>query len=170
MGGDVGRFEGAQGLVGGDLLALALPAGRAHQAGGSQLQGVEHESGTLGVDAVVGQGVEYQGERKLHGVHVFEHGKLKTAGFAATAGLRCLHTAGAEVEVEVAEVLAAQGGRITVDAIFFEMVTGSVGHICLLKTAGPLAFSSQLSAVSHQSVDTGCGYSRSKVEQRPSGG
>jgi hypothetical protein len=102
----------------------------------------------------------------LHGVHVFENRKMNATGFSTTAGLGGLHAAGADGEVEVTEVLAAKGGRVTVNAIFFEMVTGSAGHGCLLKAAGPLAFSSQLSAVSHQSIGTGRRYAFGKVEQR----
>jgi len=38
------------------------------------------------VDSVVGEGVEHLHERRLYGVQVFEHGKLKAASFAASQG------------------------------------------------------------------------------------
>ena len=128
LGGDVGHFEGTHRLGEVDLLALAFPTGSGVQVGGSLLQGVEHKGSALVIDAVVGQGVEHQHERVLHGMHVFEHGKLNAAGFAATPGLGHLHAAGANVEVEITETLAVQGGRIAVNAIFLEMVASRVGH------------------------------------------
>jgi hypothetical protein len=35
---------------------------------------------------------------------------------------------GAGVEVEITEVVVVKGGRAAKDAIFFQMVTGTVGH------------------------------------------
>ena len=143
--GDVRSLDGTQGLGVLDLLTFASPSGCADQVGGSPLQGVEHEPSALVVDAIVGEGVEHLHERVLHGVHVFEDGKVDAAGFAATAGLGRLHAAGANVEVEVTEALAAKGGRVAVDAIFLEMVTGRVGRKASEKPATPVAFSYQLS-------------------------
>jgi len=57
-------------------------------------------------------------------VHVFEHRELNAAALTLEAGAGRLQAAGTGVEVEVTEVLAAQGGRIAVDAIFLGMVTG----------------------------------------------
>jgi len=67
--------------------------------------------------------------------------------------------------MEVAEFLTAKGGRAAGGAIFFEMVTSTDDHKNLLTV------SSQPSAISckPRRVDAGCGYSRSKVEQRSSG-
>jgi hypothetical protein len=127
-------FEGAEGFVGLDLGTLALPAGSGPEAGSSLLQGVEKQSGAPVIDAVVGEGVDYLLNASLHGVHVVENGHLETAGIVAvqTSASR-LYTAGAGVQVEVAITLVAKSGRTAVDAIFHEMVAGTVGHESLLK-------------------------------------
>jgi len=148
--GDVGRFEGAEGLAALDLLALAFPPRRAVQVGGGLLQGIEHKAGALVVDAVVGEGVEHLHERSLHSMHVFEHGELNAAGLALEAGTGRLQAAGASLEVEVTEILATKSGRIAVDAIFLEMVAGRVGHKAsswLALRFSRLAFGSSLKAV-----------------------
>ena len=106
-------------------MAVFSPLPRIAELFRGRSQGVEHEGSALVIDTIVGEGVEHLHERALHGMHIFENRKLDAAGFAATTSLGHLHAAGAGVEVEVTETLTAKGGRIAVNAIFLEMVTGT---------------------------------------------
>jgi hypothetical protein len=51
-------------------------------------------------------------------MHVVEHGKMQSAGFAFAARAGHLNATGADVKVEITEALVAKGGRTTKDAIF----------------------------------------------------
>jgi hypothetical protein len=51
-------FESAQGFVGSDLVALALPLRRGLQPGRGLLEGIEQKPGATVVDAVVGKSVD----------------------------------------------------------------------------------------------------------------
>jgi hypothetical protein len=51
-------------------------------------------------------------------VHVVEHWKMQSAGFASAARTGHLNATGEDVEVEITEALVAKGGRTTEDAIF----------------------------------------------------
>ena len=90
------------------------------------LQREEQRTGAVRVDAIGGEGVDYLEERGLYTVHSSERRKVEGFGAAADAGelLQALVIA----LVEVTEVLAAKCGRAAKDAIFFQMVTGTVGH------------------------------------------
>ena len=57
-----------------------------------------------------------------------DDGKLDAASLAARQGAGHFQAASADVEVEVTEVLAGQGSRIAVNAIFLEMVAGTERH------------------------------------------
>ena len=122
------HFEGAEGFVGLDLGAAAFPFWTGLEAGGGLLQSVEQECGAPILDAVVGQSVNDLLESSLDGVHVVEDGHVEAAGFAMQTSAGSLHAAGTGVEMEVTITLVAKGGRTAVNAIFFEMVTGTVGH------------------------------------------
>ncbi len=55
--------------------------------------------------------------------------KIVTRKFQSRLDLRGdLRVAWLEIVVEIAEMVTEEGGRIAADAIFFEMVTGKVGH------------------------------------------
>jgi hypothetical protein len=131
---EVGGFEGTEGFGVFNLGAAAFPGAGVVEAGGDLLEHVEQGIGSAEVDAVVGEGVADLLEGGLHGVHVVEDGEAEAAGFAFAAGLGHLNATGAEVEVEIAEALVMKSGRAAEDAIFHEMVAGSIGHGCLRKT------------------------------------
>jgi hypothetical protein len=73
-------FESAQGFVGCDLGALALPPWRGFEIGSSLLESVEKESGATVIDAVIGDGVDHLLNAGLHGVHVVENRHLGSEG------------------------------------------------------------------------------------------
>src|ERR1017187_1182548 len=73
--------------------------------------------------------------------------KLEAARFATRQGAGHFQVESENVEVEVTEVLAAQGGRIAVNAIFHEMVAGTDRHRrSSSATGGPRSMGSE----SHQ--------------------
>jgi hypothetical protein len=114
--------ESAQRVVEFDLGTAALPL--AIQHGRGLLEAVQHQASALVVNAIVGQSFKDLLERDLHRVHVFHDRQLDTAGFTAAAGLGHLQATGTSVEVKVTEFLVTKCGRVAVDTIFFEMVTG----------------------------------------------
>jgi hypothetical protein len=121
-------FEGAEGFVGFDLWAAALPFGPGVEAGSGLLQGVKKQCGAAVLDGVFGECVDHLLKTVLNGVHVVEDRHLQAAGLAMETSVRGLHTAGTGIEVEVAVTLISESGRTAVDAICLEMVTGTVGH------------------------------------------
>ena len=90
------------------------------------LQREEQRTGAVWVDAIGGEGIDYLKERGLDIVQSSERRKVEGLGAAADAGelLQALVIA----LVEVTEALAAKSGGAAKDAIFFQMVTGTVGH------------------------------------------
>ena len=120
-------FESAQGFVGCDLGTLALPLRRGLQPGSSLLERVEKQTGATVIDAIIGESVDDLLNASLHGVHVVENRHLEARpGLAVQTSVSGLHAAGASVEMEVAITLIAKSGRTAVDAIFLEMVAGTV--------------------------------------------
>ena len=121
-------LEGAEGFVGHDLRALSFPLWRGPEAAGGLLESVKQQPSAAVVDAVIGDGVDHLLDAGLDGVHVVEDGHLETARVAVDTRAGGLDAAGANVEVKEAVTLVAKSGGTAVDAIFFEMVTGTVGH------------------------------------------
>jgi hypothetical protein len=97
------------------------------------LQGIQQLAGTPGVDAVVGEGIEDFVKRDLHvGEGPGERGAGPERIIEAEDAFHILAPLMIAVVVE-AESLTAKGGGAAENAIFLEMVTGTVRHECLLK-------------------------------------
>ncbi len=92
------------------------------------LESVEEETGALVVEGVVGNGADDLHEGALDGVGVLEDGEVAQAGAGGVE-------ATTDSVVEVAEDLAAQGGRAALNAVGLEVLaTGNdrLGHGCPL--------------------------------------
>ena len=99
-------FESAEGFVGGDLGALALPLWRGLQSGSGLLERIKKEPGAAVIDAIVRECVDDLLNPGLYGMHVVEDGHLEArAGLAVQTCMRGLHAAGASVEMKIAITL-----------------------------------------------------------------
>jgi hypothetical protein len=130
---EVGIAQRAERTVVRNGFALAFPSGSVNEVGCGLLQHVGDESGTFGVDAIVGYSPDGFRQGDLHGVHVFGEWQVQCRVDAATACARSFEAASAEVEMEVTVFLIFECGRTTEDAIFLEMVTGRNWHNALQK-------------------------------------
>jgi hypothetical protein len=144
------------------------------EGGGGEIHGPEHHSGGVEVDSAgVYDAKDFQ---SVQGEIARSHGHKKPRDAGETAGAGHVVEAGVGVEVMAAAAASADGGGVTVATVGKGMAANTDdkrrGHrearalrwsqmrmACgLLRTGRPLAFSSQLSAVSHQSVDPGRRY------------
>ena len=99
-------FESAEGFVGGDLGALALPLWRGLQSGSGLLERIKKEPGAAVIDAIVRECVDDLLNPGLYGMHVVEDGHLEArAGLTVQTCMRGLHAAGASVEMKIAITL-----------------------------------------------------------------
>jgi len=97
------------------------------------LQAEQQGAGTLRFDAIGGESVHNLEEGDLHIQDGIERWEVESADFGAAAETGALLRTVLIALVEVAEFLAAKGGRTAGDAICLEIVAGGVGHECLRK-------------------------------------
>jgi hypothetical protein len=98
------------------------------------LKSKQQGAGPLRLDAIGGQGVHDFEESDLHIGQGFQGRKVQLEGGSTATDMGTLVAAIEVALMEVAELLAAKGGRTTEDAIGLAMATGGTGHDCLLKT------------------------------------
>jgi hypothetical protein len=76
-----------------------------------------------------GQGVQHFCQRQLDILEAFHAWEARTEDVSAAEDSGGILAAFVSVEVEITELLAVKGRGAAGDAIFFEMVTGTVGHM-----------------------------------------
>src|ERR1039458_2803679 len=95
------------------------------QIGRRLLHGVEHDAGSFGIDAFVNEGIDHLEERYLDRVYVLGKRQVERLVGGQGSGTGHVEAASAKVEVKITVVAATKCGRLTVNAIFLEMVTGT---------------------------------------------
>jgi hypothetical protein len=102
----------------------------AAQVGGGGLQGVEQQAGGFGVYLSAEDEAHDLHERDLDGVGVFEHGQIERGAAAAGAVGVEDDTGFVPAFVEIAKVIAFQGGRSALGAVDFKVLaTGNASGI-----------------------------------------
>jgi hypothetical protein len=94
----------------------------------------KNATGAVERDAMRGEGVQDFCQRQLdilEGFHAWEAGAEDVGATEDSSGILAAFPS---TEVEITELLAVKGGGAAGKAIFFEMVTGTVGHESLQKT------------------------------------
>src|SRR5580700_7355572 len=110
------------------FLKRCFHLGDAQRKGGGLLDGVEHEPGRAVVELASGKSLDDLAESDAHGVKVLQRREDELTGLVATLGKGETQAASALHEVVITVFSAAQGGRVAIDSVFFDVATSFERH------------------------------------------